>query len=460
MTAHGLSYAATTLSLILALTAAPALAQTPVGTGHSPVAEAGPAIDLLVWHDGASIRAARLSGTGALLDLTPLMLGPASSPVGPEAAWDGQAFLVVWADGDSLRARRVWPDGSLGTVSSHRPVPTSILDLAVASDGRGSARLWTAPYVELVIENGVFQPILGAGERDGTVVDTAIEWSMDRYVFGWIGRASQTECNADPGCLFLSGSGGLKVMTDSAAPGTLRSTNRGGGIFGWNSIDDPAEFHVVRPWPGTESRSVLRFPFPLRLQNGTSLFAAGGRVRALLDDDLQLREATLFELDAGERIEAVLPHSGLAVTTPAAGAGPLVIRAPSSDRFDVAISPVFLGADSVWLKIENRGPDAPEGVHLWVGAPVRSFSSLSGGEILERGSMSLIRFNGSFHRGAGYEVVLSFDEPVDPARFEAWTFAEGTDLDATNNRVGPAIEVPPVEDPQPARRRVVGRTRP
>lgn len=448
---------ASTLLLVALL----ASAQTPIGTGHSPVAEAGPGVDLVVWHDGASIRAARVGADGSLLDVSPLTLGPASTPIGPQVAWDGQAFVVVWADGDAIRARRVGADASLGALSSFGPItpPHTVTDLAIAADGAGSARVWTAPFHEIFIENGVIQPPLGAGERDGTVADAAVEWSVDRWSFGWIGRGSQSQCAVDPGCLFLPGSTGLRIVTDSAMPGTLTSTSRDGAVFGWASIGDPAEFHLIRPWPGPESHSILRLPFPLRLQNGTSLYAVGGRARVRLDEELHLREATLFDIEEGESVATLLPHSGFVVSAPSAGTGPLVIRTPSSNRFDIAISPVFLGSQSVWLKIENRGPDAPEGVHLWVGARVSSFSSLSGGEILERGAISLIRFDGIFHRGAGYEVVLAFDEPIDSASLEAWTFAEGTDLDATNNRVGPAIEEPEPA-PEPARRRIVGRTGP
>lgn len=443
------------VSLIL-VAAIPAFTQTPVGTGHSPVAEAGPGLDLLVWNDGTSIRATRISASGAPLDLPPLTLGVASTRPAPQVAWDGQGFAVVWLDADSIRLRRVWADGLLGTDSSFGPVPNpSIADLALASNGAGSARILTAPFVlELSVENGVIQPVQGGAERDGTVADAAVEWSIDRFVYGWIGTSSRC---GESGCLVLPTSTGPGIMTRSAAAGTLTSTRRGEAVFGWASLDDPAEFHLVRPWPGSVSSSVLRLPFSMRLQNGTSLFAVGGNVRVLLDDSLRLREATLFDIGPEENVETLLPHSGFVVTAAASGTGPLAVRAPSSRRFDIAVSPVFTSPESVWVKIENRGPDSPEAVHLWVRGRVRSFSSLSGGVLVDAGPISLIRFDGIFHKGAGYEVRLFFEEPIDPERFEAWIFAAGTDLDATNNRMGPPVG--PGVEPEPAqsRRRAVGR---
>ncbi|HVR43279.1 MAG TPA: hypothetical protein VMS56_07495 [Thermoanaerobaculia bacterium] len=453
--------------LLLLGLAAPGLAQqrTAFGTGHSPIAEAGPGLDLLAWNDGTAIRASRIDSAGRAMDVPPLVVGSVSSPSSPGLAWDGGAFVVAWWDGAALRARRIDAGGGRGPLLSATPSRPAT-DLAVGSSGDGSAVVFLGPARARALIGTESIELDEPDASGGLAMDgeeVAIEWTGERYLGLSRGRWLADGCS-EPRCIVAAGFDrearaltGPSIVAEEAASGSLSTAVAGGVLVSWLGLGSrDTEMQLLRfPSPGSRGgRSATRVPFPLRLRSGWTPFATGGKLLFLIDDDLVLREATLFDVETGERVAALLSHSGAVVVAPRSGSGTLTIQRPAPARFDVAIRPVFAAPDRVWVKIENRGPDSPDAIHLWVRGEVRSFSSLGGGRIEESGPLSLIRFPGQLHKGAGYEVSLSLREPIDPERFEAWVWAAGTDLDATNNRLGPEAEVPP---DAPSRRRPLGR---
>ncbi|HEU5162545.1 MAG TPA: hypothetical protein VFV54_05340, partial [Thermoanaerobaculia bacterium] len=108
-------------------------------------------------------------------------------------------------------------------------------------------------------------------------------------------------------------------------------------------------------------------------------------------------------------------------------------------------------------KIDNRGPDPARVIDLWVTLPVKQFSSAIRGTLTRVGPFTRIRFEPSLLRGAGFEVAMYFDAPIDTSAVEGWVTISGTDRVISNNYVStlPQEEEPAPEPP--SRRRLAGR---
>jgi hypothetical protein len=115
----------------------PALAD---GTDQADaVAAFGAGAHLVVWREGAALRAARVAPDGSVLDAEPLGVADDAAPVAPRVAWDGAVFRVAWVElgGARLRVARVAPGGAL--------LDTVPLDAGRAAVGAGAVVLGCLP---------------------------------------------------------------------------------------------------------------------------------------------------------------------------------------------------------------------------------------------------------------------------------------------------------------------------
>jgi hypothetical protein len=145
------------------------------------------------------------------------------------------------------------------------------------------------------------------------------------------------------------------------------------------------------------------------------------------------------------------------ILAPASGAGSIAVELPATEVSEVGLAPVWVAPDSVWLKVDNRGPDLAKIVEVWVTARVTSAASVWFAEITRFGPLSRLRYEPYLKQGAGFEIQLTLEQPVDPNAFEAWVFTLGTDRSAANNYVSTRPPDPGPDPEAPARRRLVGR---
>jgi hypothetical protein len=220
----------------------------------------------------------------------------------------------------------------------------------------------------------------------------------------------------------------------------------------------PTTLFSFDPGQYRAARGTLRFPDPLTAQetaSGAALIGLGARINVSeWGAPLTVNWAPLA---AGQRLVGVLPSSGMRVLAPAFGAGTISTEAPATDVSEVGLAPVYVSESTVWLKVDNRGPEAARTIDVWVTAPVLSISSLVSGTITRFGVLSRLRFEPNLKQGAGFEIAMYFESPIDPDAFEAWALTLGTDRDATNNYVTTLSVEPEPEPEPPARRRLVGR---
>ncbi len=285
------------------------------------------------------------------------------------------------------------------------------------------------------------------------------------YILAWVGTCGTAPCPPGTSALVqrLDESG-----TATRPAGSLTFAHSGRSIWSFaggpralltESPDSmPAQTTLLSFDPGEyrAARRAIRFPQPLTAQQtrtGLALIGLGARIDVSeTGAPLTLNWAPVAE---ERRLIGVLPSSGLRVLAPVSGAGAISIEAPSTDTSEVGLTPVFTSADTVWLKVDNRGPDAARMIDVWVTAPVKLMSSLASGTITRFGALTRLRFEPILKQGAGFEIALYFEQPIDPAAFEAWALALGTDRDATNNYVSTLTPEP--EPEPPARRRLVMR---
>lgn len=211
---------------------------------------------------------------------------------------------------------------------------------------------------------------------------------------------------------------------------------------------DPGQYRAAR-------RSI-RFPESLTTQEipGRNVLVGAGARIDLSDTGAPLT-ANWAPVPDGQRLVGVLPSSGARVLAPASGAGSISVEAPVGDVSEVGLAPVFVSPASVWLKVDNRGPDAVRTIDVWVTGAVQSISSLASGTITRHGALSRVRFHPTLKQGAGFEIAIWFEQPIDANAFEAWALTLGTDRDATNNYV--TTRAPEPEPEIPRRRRMVWR---
>jgi len=104
--------------------------------GASEVAVAYGAGEFLVaWADGVNVKAVRLTGSGGVIDATPIAVAPNGFFVAPRAVWTGATFFVAWAEKGS---------------SPILPAPVRLWGTRVSVDG---------------FADPVTQPMMGSGTR-------------------------------------------------------------------------------------------------------------------------------------------------------------------------------------------------------------------------------------------------------------------------------------------------------
>ncbi|HEY0590275.1 MAG TPA: hypothetical protein VGF40_00800 [Thermoanaerobaculia bacterium] len=438
-----------------------------LGTGDSIAIAGGAGVDLLVWRDGTtgSIKAMRFGANGAALDASGFDL---ALPAGgnPSVAWDGSGFLVATTGSNTLLARIPITGGAAFTLS-YASSP-QILWSAVASKKDGTSLVvWyagTSTYATAITAHGeATLPRLlewaWAWERGRLVRDPS------SYLVAWMTQCYFPRCPPEtearlirlddlgteiaPLTTFATGIGNLDLVSWSLAEGSR-------ALLTGSSEGTPAVTRLFSIAPGALGArgATIRFPEPLSAQStpsGQALIGLGARI------DLSETGAPLTvnwaPVPDGQRLVGILPSSGARVLAPVSGAGAISVEAPASDVSEVGLAPVFVSPDTVWLKVDNRGPDAARTIDVWLTGAVHSISSLVNGTITRHGALSRIRFNPTLKQGAGFEIAIYFEQPIDAHAFEAWALTLGTDRDATNNYVTTRADEPET----PRRRRTVRR---
>lgn len=451
------------LTLALVAPAAPAAV---IGGGDRIAIAGGTGVDLVVWRDAATSRLQflRYDAAGTKLDASPVEIAPAADG-SASAAWDGSGFVVA-VSGSTPRVVRVPVTGgaAFNVALAASPVAWS----TVASRGDGTS---------LVVWSSGGQPFAGAVEASGSPIaiqpipldahgPAALAWDGRAYRLAWVGPCGAPSACGSGELAFaqsLDARGGLsgRIRAIPAGDRGIRWSLAGGSapLISWSTDGSPARTDLLDVAAGEANgaRRSIRFFDALRAQataRGTALVGGGARIDLTPD----LGEAAIGWAPTGDhqRLAGVLPSSGLRVLAPLSGPGPIAIEPLPRGVSEVGLAPVFVSPTTIWLKIDNRGPDAPQMIDLWVTARVRSFNSARLGEITRFGAMTRIRFPTTLHKGAGFEVAMFFEEPPDTSAFEAWVLPVGTDRDGTNNYVStraPDSEITPL----PPRGRTVRR---
>jgi hypothetical protein len=453
-------------SLVLSVALAAVAHGANVGSGDAIAIAGGNGVDLLVWRDGAtgSLKAMRFGANGAALDASGFDL---ALPAGgnPAVAWDGSGFLIATTGSNTLLARIPITGGAAFTFSYASSPPVQWSTVASKMDG-----------TSLVVWNTGSRTYASAISATGdSPVPRSLDWATDEstvlvraassYLLAWLYECWFPICPPSVPAYLLrlddlgnpgsrasleTGIENLSLSTWSIAEGsrTLLSASADGA---------PASTRIISIEPGTlrAERSTIRFPEPLiaiETASGQALLGLGARI------DLSETGAPLTvnwaPVADGQQLAGILPSSGARVLAPVSGAGAISVEAPASDVSEVGLAPVFVSPGTVWLKVDNRGPDAARTIDVWLTGAVHSISSLVTGTITRHGALSRIRFNPMLKQGAGFEIAIYFEQPIDAHAFEAWALTLGTDRDATNNYVTTRADEPEPEPEIPRRRTV------
>ncbi len=150
---------------------------------------------LVIWIDKGTLKAARVSRTGRLLDETPATIAlfvVYSDDV--EVAWDGSSYVIVYIIGTPTRlgaqmnviAARVSAEGEVLTPYSVLSPNGAYFEPAIAAGPSGSLVVWTATVAgrtegALLSRTGTVTPI--AFPRDGIAVRyAAVAWNGDTFL--------------------------------------------------------------------------------------------------------------------------------------------------------------------------------------------------------------------------------------------------------------------------------------
>ncbi len=455
-------------SLVLSVALAAAAHGAIVGTGDSIAVAGGNGVDLLVWRDGASVAAMVFGSTGTPAYAAPITL-PLPSGGAPDAAWDGSGFVIAWEAAGVSVARIPVSGGSafamrIPTVAAPDMVSVASLENGASVLAWGTLTATHTVYTASLSAEGDLGPLNEIDTTPGGL--PLIARSGNEYLLSLVVASCHTNlCSWEEVMIQRLNNAGVAIGPrfrwpfdeDLAARWTLVGGDRPLlAIPGWQAPTATTLFSIDPARYAVRERRI-RFPEALRAQQtaeGSVLVGLGSSMR--LRDDLAIESVAFAPLPDGERLLGVLPSSGARVLAPASGAGAISVEAPAADVSEVGLTPVFVSPGTVWLKVDNRGPDAARTIDVWVTAPVQSFSSLVSGTITRAGALSRLRFHPNLKQGAGFEIAMYFEQPIDAQAFEAWALTLGTDRDATNNYVSTRVEPEPPPEP-PKRRRLVGR---
>lgn len=447
------------------LLAAPLAAAT-VGTGSAVAVAGGSGADILIWRDGAAVKAILFTASGTPVQSAPIVL-PFASGGDPAAAWDGSGFVIAWRPEPNSIAIVRLPVSGGSSFAMTIPAYSGPWSISAASLEQGSTLLaWEEREDVFTVAVGADGELGSVHEVDlGRGGDPRIARSGSEYLLVSSVVSCRTElCDLEEILIQRLGADGVPIAPRAGWPFSEYQH------FGWfllggerpllaiPALGTPPVTTLVsiEPRRNEAATRLIRFPDWLRAQetaHGRALLGLGARID--VSDTGAPLTVNWAPLPEGMRLAGVLPSSGARVFAPSSGAGTISVEMPATDVSEVGLAPVFISPGSVWLKVDNRGPDAARTIDVWLTGRVQSISSLVNGTITHHGALSRIRFQPTLKQGAGFEIAIWFEQPIDATAFEAWALALGTDRDATNNYV--TTRAPEPEPPQPRRRRVVRR---
>lgn len=441
-----------------------------IGRGSLATIAAGPGVDLVAWIGNGRLLVARVGASGLPGTLTPVDLGAAPSPLRPAAAWDGATFVIATGEPAGIRIRRVSLEGSPAGDGLIPSGPAD--DLALASRGDGAALLawsrYTGPLEAVLLRPGVAvgSAVTETIASDADFIVEAVALG-DGYLLAWPDPYRCRTLCPDPlphegiRLARLDAAGlpeGPSIRVTGEFVSDLSLASGDGGLLAFTRSAEPAVTRLRRNPAGSWSEGAVPFVMPLRAetsQGEASLTADGLRLE--LGESLRASRAWWVPLAGGEESVGTLPASGRHLVE---GNGEIAIYAPSAKIADIAFTITHSSADAhggtLRVKVENRGPDAPEWAQIWVtGQVVRASAPLTNAELVHSSQeWSAVRLRGPLHRGTGYEVFLTFAPPFDPSTVGVWYYPDGVDPDPSNNVLFPPIAM---EEEPPARRRSVRR---
>jgi len=221
-------------------------------SGGLGVASEGRGVSLVAWKENESVRAVRVSASGARLsDLVEIASG--SKVHGPRVVFDGQVYLVSWRDGpaDDAQVRGTWigqdgavlaPEGfTLTDVAPTPAVPGFAEDMTLGSDGAGRALLALVRrrfddgegYVDL---RRIRARLLGSPCAFGDSPVSCVE--SECRTAGWCDPAEGACAGQVPKADGTACQGGLCVAGQCVADPPMDSTSGTGGTGGGAAAAD------------------------------------------------------------------------------------------------------------------------------------------------------------------------------------------------------------------------------